>query len=1047
MKKSNSFTIYNASAGSGKTFTLVKEYLVLLLTARNKDSYKHILAITFTNKAVAEMKSRIIESLHLLSEENTSSKADNLIKILICETGLSSEEIRMKSKATLKSIINNYAAFEVSTIDGFTHRVLRTFAKDLDLPLNFEVELNTEEVLTEAVDRLINKAGEDEKLTKVLVSFVLGKTDEDKSWDISRDLLSIAGLLTKETSRPFLELLKNKSLEDFQQLANVLKAEKTSLEESCVALAETFFELIESRGIEEADFTRSSCPKFFRKIVEKDFSQKLDNQWQLNIETQNLYPKSLDAGKKEVLDELQPEIANMFLQVKDKILRMQFLQAIEKNLVPLSLLSAIQNEVEEIKKEDSVVLISDFNATIGKAVKDQPAPFIYERLGEKYRHYFIDEFQDTSELQWENLIPLVDHTLSGGNLSEETGSLTLVGDAKQSIYRWRGGKAEQFMELCSEENPFNIEEKKVVVLPKNYRSSQNIVNFNNSFFNFSASVFESTEHRDLFENCRQEPVSDLEGYVNISFVEADNAEEEMEAYPQRVLEIVRDLDSQNIPKSSICILTRKRKESVAVANYLSENGISVISAESLLLSRSPEVLFINSVLACGLDTTDQDLKFGILDFLLKGKVEAAHDYLFIKDRLGLEDQAFFDSLKPFGIDFNIDKLNALSVYEGTEYIIRSFGLIKDSNAYLQFYLDFVYETSHSKGYGIFDFLELWERKKDSLSIIVPEGENAVQIMTIHKAKGLEFPVVIFPFANSPIKDTARESFWMNLPGSLQSQINVAYLQASEKMKNWEGETPSLYEELCFNSQLDALNVLYVALTRPVQRLYIISKLEIDRKGNENLNKFSGLFISYLKHLGKWDGSNEYEIGNAMEPVEIEPSASNSLPQETFFSSPTEANGISIITRSGMLWDSKQEAAIEKGKLVHELFARINSEKDLQQVLLEAREEGLFKDQQEEEIEKVIFEVVRHPDLQHYFLEGVNNYNERDMISGQGEVLRPDRLNFHNNTVSIIDYKTGAEDRKHTEQINSYALVLEEMGYEIDKKVLIYLNERLTIKNV
>lgn len=993
------------------------------------------------------MKSRIIESLHRLSQENSTSKATALLSILSKETGFSAEEIQVKSKQILKSIINNYASFEVSTIDGFTHRVLRTFAKDLELPLNFEVELHTEEVLTEAVDRLINKAGTDDKLTKVLVSFVLGKTDEDKSWDISRDLLSIAKLLTEETSRPYLEMLKNKSLEDFQQLADLLRSEKTKAEKESIIIAQEFFQLLESNAIEGSDFSRGSCPNFFRKILNKELDQKFDAKWQLEIESHPLYPKAVHPHKQEILDNLQPQIARLFREVKTRILRMQLLNAIEKNLVPLSLLSAIQNEVEELKKENSVVLISDFNATIGSAVKDQPAPFIYERLGERYRHYFIDEFQDTSQLQWENLIPLVDHTLSGGNYSEETGSLTLVGDAKQSIYRWRGGKAEQFMELCAEKNPFNIEQKQVVVLPKNYRSARSIVNFNNSFFNFSASVFENSNHRNLFEKSAQEPVSTLEGYVNISFVEAENAEEELQVYPQRVLEIIQELELQGIPKKSICILTRKRKESVAVANFLSENDISVISAESLLLSRSPEVLFINSILACSLDSSDQHLKFEILDFLLSNQLRVENDFQFRKDRLPLQGQVFFDSLKSFEIDFNVDHLNSLSVYEGVEYIIRSFGLIKGSNAYLQFYLDFVYETSHSKGYGIFDFLELWERKKDSLSIIVPEGEDAVQIMTIHKAKGLEFPVVIYPFANSPIKDTAREHFWMNLPEHLQSSIRVAYLQASEKMKDWEGEAPSLYEELIFNSQLDALNVLYVALTRPVQRLYVISKMDLDRKGNENLNKFSGLFISYLKDLGKWDGSTQYEIGNVQEALEIEISEGSSVTQEAFYSSPTEANGISILTRSGMLWDSKQEMALEKGQLVHELFARIHSEKDVQKVLFEAREEGLIKDEEERDIERLIKEVVSHPQLMEYFIEGVLNYNERDIISGHGEVMRPDRLNFHDEKVSIIDYKTGAEDRKHLEQVNTYAQILQEMGYVIDKKILIYLNEPPLIKNV
>lgn len=1043
MKKSNSFTIYDASAGSGKTFTLVKEYLVLLLSSNRKDAYKNILAITFTNKAVAEMKTRIIDSLHLLSLDTRSRKSENLMKLLTSETGLSSKEIQKRSKTILKSIINNYAAFEVSTIDGFTHRVLRTFAKDLDLPLNFEVELSTEEVLSEAVDRVISKAGEDKALTPVLLSFVLSKTDDDKSWDISRDLLKMAKLLTEETSRPFLDLLKYKDLEDFSKLDRVLKNQIADKEQSAIRVAEDFFELIQAEGIENHHFTRSSCPKFFEKILKRESKIDLNLQWQEKIGTQKLYSKSLEAGKKEILDKLQPQIEQLFLKVKDHLLNIQFLKAIEKNLVPLSLLSAIQNEVEEIKKENAIVLISDFNATIGRAVKDQPAPFIYERLGERYRHYFIDEFQDTSQLQWENLIPLLDHTLSVEHPSEEYGSLTLVGDAKQSIYRWRGGKAEQFMELCRGTNPFTLENKKIVVLPSNYRSARTIVNFNNDFFNFSAAWLENGAHKALFENSAQEPTSEEEGYVNISFVEAENVEEEMEAYPQRVLEILRNLEAENIPRNNVCILTRKRKESIAVAGLLSENGISVISAESLLLTRSPEVGLTTAVLKLTLDSTDKDLKFEILNHLLS-RIELADSFRFVSERIDLEEQAFFDSLLPFGIEFSVEVLNGLTVYEGVEYIIRSFGLVKDSNAYLQFYLDFVYESSHSAGAGIFEFLELWERKKDDLSIVVPKGEDAVQIMTIHRAKGLEFPVVIYPFANSPIKDTARESFWMSLPGEINSGITVAYLNASEKMKMWGGEAAMHYEELCFNSQLDALNVLYVALTRPVQRLYVISKMELDKKGNENSNKFSGLFISYLKHLGKWTGAAEYHFGSPEELPAAEPEGHITVEQQVFHSSPTEGNGISIVTRSGLMWDSKQQAAIEKGHLVHELFAGIHSEADVERVLKNAREEGHFKDREESDIKNIIQEVVRHPELKQYFSEEVLSRTERDIISGTGEILRPDRLNFNGANVSIIDYKTGGEDQKHREQITQYASVLEDMGYKVEKRLLVYLNEGISV---
>ena len=259
----NPFTIYNASAGSGKTFTLVKEYLVLLFRGSRKDAYKQILAVTFTNKAVAEMKSRIIDSLYAFSREDCPKKYLSLRELVAAETGLDEVQMTLKARAVLKNIIHNYAAFEVSTIDGFTHRVLRTFAKDLGLPLNFEVELNSSEVLQEAVERLLSRAGEDMLLTKVLVSFALEKTDEDKSWDIARDLYKIAELLTKEDNQPFLQQLKGKSLSDFEKLSENLRQQLRNLEDETVEAADAFFGLLEAHSLEQDDFSGKYCPKFF----------------------------------------------------------------------------------------------------------------------------------------------------------------------------------------------------------------------------------------------------------------------------------------------------------------------------------------------------------------------------------------------------------------------------------------------------------------------------------------------------------------------------------------------------------------------------------------------------------------------------------------------------------------------------------------------------------------------------------------------------------------------------------------------------------------
>lgn len=985
------------------------------------------------------MKSRIIGSLNALGKEEKTEKEQALLEDLSVSSGMTKEGIQEKSRGILKNIIHNYAAFEVSTIDGFTHRILRTFAKDLGLPLNFEVELRTDEVLTRAVDRLISKAGKDREITRILVNFVLSKTDDDKSWDVARDLFAIARLLTQETSRKFLDILKTKKLSDFEKLGKKIKAQKEDLGEGIIAIANDFFDLLEKKDLDTSCFSGGYCPKFFLKLQKGNFNVNFSANWQRDLAEKVLYSSKVPSNKKAILDDLQPEIVVRYQEAKRAITRLQFLETIEKNLVPLSLLNAIQGQIEEIKAEDSLVLISEFNAIIGRAVRDQPAPFIYERLGDRYRHYFIDEFQDTSQLQWENLIPLVDNTLSLEHAPGEYGSLTLVGDAKQSIYRWRGGKAEQFMELCQKKHPFSIEEVEMLVLPNNYRSARTIVKFNNDFFRFASEVFQSEIHSDLFRNSGQGVVSKKEGYVNISFIEAENASEEMEVYPQRVLEIINKLQEQDRPFADICILARTRKESIAVANYLSEHSIPVISAESLLISRSPKVQFVNAVLHYCLDQTDRSVKYEILDYLLNNLLQVEEEFDFLMHHLEAEGEEFFKGLSRFGINFSRAKATSISVYEAVEYIIRSFSLEAASDAYLQFYLDFVYEVSNTEGAGFFAFVEQWERKKDELSIVVPHGQDAVQIMTIHKAKGLEFPVVIYPFANTQITDTAREHFWIDLPEDLGENVEIAYLRAAEKMTEWEGEAPLLYHDLCCKSQLDTINVLYVAMTRPEQQLYVISKLDLDKKGKENRNKLSGLFIAYLRSLGKWDDSNEYHFGDPAEVFKAERKSSNSLLQENFYSSPTESNGISIITRSGLMWNSKQKEAIEKGQLIHELFSKINTKADVEKVLENAKNEGLFPSEMKEELQKAILEVTGHPDLIHLFENDVVNYNERDIISEDSSLLRPDRLNFSGNKVSIIDYKTGVENPAHRQQISDYAHVLEKMNYDVEQKILVYIN--------
>jgi len=1045
LKISNTFTIYNASAGSGKTFTLVKEYLLLLFTANGNEAYKNILAITFTNKAVDEMKSRIIESLKAFSAQDIPENYSDLFSLISQESGLNENQLKAKSQQILKNIIHNYAAFEISTIDGFTHRILRTFAKDLGIPVNFEVELNTEKILLEAVESLINKAGTDKNLTKVLVDFALTKADDDKSWDITRDLFEISKLLTNENNQIPLQALKGKTLEDFKGFAGNLKEEIASTAIQVENFANEFFAILEENNLDFSDFNRSSLPKYFEKLQKNQAINDFNAQWIQKLKDEPLYKKSFkDEAKKSIIDQLQPEITSLFDNSKTAYCKLEFLEAVKKNIVQLSLLNAINHEIEEIKKEHSLLLISEFNPRISAEVKGQPAPFIYERLGERYQNYFIDEFQDTSQMQWENLMPLIDHSLSGMASNDQKASLMLVGDAKQSIYRWRGGKAEQFIDLYSNTNPFSIE-KEVINLPFNYRSGGRIVDFNNSFFHYASQFLSHPDYKDLFESSFQESQKDKFGYVNISFIEAENKEQEFEFYPIKILEIIRDLDEKGFAKNDICILTRQKSEGIAIAGYLSEQGISVISSETLLISRSPEVTFITDLMRFSLNPTDNTLKLSIFDFL-KYRLKLDNPHQVITENLQFNEASFFDWLKNYGINFESQKLQYLPLYESVEYIIRIFSLVEGSDAYIQFFLDFVHEATQKEAAGVSTFLEVWDQKKSTLSIVVPKEEDAVQVMTIHKAKGLEFPILIYPFANSTIQDTRKDSLWLELEPPLED-IPMCYLSASKKMLNWTKKPETAYKELIFQKELDAINVLYVALTRASQQLYILSKNEIDSKGNENKGKISGLFIGFLKEKGLWNEGLNYEFGKIEEVPTTHQSVIETRHYENYYSSSTQGKAVNIITRSGSLWDTKQEEAIEKGQIIHDILAEIKTDKDIETAIANAVKNGVITKEIKGKIKSTIQEITSHPDLRHFYSGKMKIHTERDILTASGKKLRPDRLNFDGNNLSIIDYKTGKFKESHKLQIEHYSDILDSMGFLVIKKILVYINKEISVQHI
>ncbi|MGC1472982.1 MAG: UvrD-helicase domain-containing protein [Psychroserpens sp.] len=1049
MQNQSAFTIYNASAGSGKTFTLVKDYLKIVFRAQGSLAFRTILALTFTNKAVAEMKARIIETLQIFSKDTILNSSNSMFDMLVHELNTDPQELHKKSIIILQTIVHNYAAFDISTIDKFNHKLIRTFAYDLKLPINFEVELDTITMLGKAVDRLIDKAGHDKELTKVLVDFAIEKTDDDRSWDIAFDFNDIAQLLVNENELPYLNLLKNKTITDFNTLKSKLKFQNKSIEKQIVELAENTLSLIESNNLEIEDFSRKTLPNHFIKVSNLDLNGLYSNKLQENLANNtSIYTKSLAPGKATTIDQLLPEIETNYLTIKQLVFTSKFLKNALKHITPLSVLSAIAKTLQELKEEEDLLLISEFNTIINDEIKKQPAPFIYERIGEKFKHYFIDEFQDTSGLQWTNLIPLIDNILSAQDLKEETGTAMLVGDAKQAIYRWRGGRAEQFIELYTKiSKPFTSGQQ-VKNLPTNYRSHKTVVEFNNTFFeHISSFAFTNEQHEQIYKNAKQDVFFNQEGYVELNFLETEG-EDKNELYCEAVLETIKKAERHGFMKKDICIIVRKKKEGIAIAEYLSEKDVAIISSETLLLRNAPEVQFINQLMTLSLQPENDEIKIQLLNYLADEKLELDDVHAFFEQMVRLQPKSLFETLNSQGFDFDYNAFLQLPIYEAVESVIRGFRLNTVSNAYIQFYLNEVFDFSQKYNASFSSFLEFWSRKQDKLSIVAPSGKDAIQIMTIHKSKGLEFPVVIFPYANQDIYFDMNPKIWFPVDETQFDGFSHLYVGINKDLEDLNDLGVQLYSDYRSQLELDSLNLLYVVLTRAVEHLYIISEYDVERKDStEKLTKYSGLFINYLKSIGIW---NEHQMlyhfgqpktSHVSSKIDIE-----TIEQHQFISVKKEDHNLKILTSSGYLWGTAQEEAILKGNLVHQIMSFIITREDIDVALDYALSTGLINSNQRPDLKTTINQLVNHTALKAVFDSPLDVYNERDIITKDGKLLRPDRVVINASKEAIIvDYKTGLQHARHKEQLFDYQFILEEMDYTVIKKLLIYINDEITVK--
>ncbi len=1045
-----SFSIYDASAGSGKTYALVKEYLKIILVAPKNDAYRNILAITFTNKAVHEMKSRIVGNLSEFAKDIPSQKSQDLMQDLAKETELSIIQIKTKSQQIIKHIIHNYAAFDISTIDKFTHKVIRAFAHDLGLPMTFEVTLDTENLLVEAVDAIISQAGEDETLTKLLIDFTMEKTDDDKSWDISREILETGRLVLNENNRNEITHFQNKSIAEFVEIKKKLAEAYKVLEKENTALAENALLLIEKNGIDEKSFSGGYFPKHLISIQEGKFNPK--NKTYHEFGDVKINKTAKDSA---IIENIIPELLKILDKTYKNFEKRDFYKAFLKNITPLSLLNTVSNELAKIQEEQNVLSISEFNAIIHREIQNQPAPFIYERLGERYRHFFIDEFQDTSEMQWQNLIPLIDNATSS-EIDGEKGTLMIVGDPKQSIYRWRGGKAEQFIQLSKDHNPFNNPEKVLEHLDENYRSYSQIIEFNNEFFQLLSGEFEHEDYKDLYQNhSHQKSNAKTGGYVNISFIpkieeteDDDETLDKTELYLLATLNTIQKVKQEGFDYKEIVVLTRKRSHGIAVANYLTEQSIPLLSSETLMIQNATEVRFIIHLLKYLKNNSDLEAKAHFLLYVAEKLQHKLPVHDFIAKGISLKKESEFENwLTSFDISLSFQDIRKKSLYEAVELIVSKFLQTQNGNAYIQYFLDIVLERDIRNQAGISDFLNYWDKNADKFSIPSPEGKNAVRIMTIHKSKGLEFPVVIMPFADEDYSRSPKNKLWIDTEVD-DFGLPKVLVDNSKAVEGFGAAAKTVYVQKSQEELLDNINVLYVALTRAEEQLFVISNMNLDSKGVARKNNMSTFFVDYLINKGDFNEDKlEYEFGN---PTKLS-SKSDKTDDVQLIQSVGEVlnpKNIKISQRESLMWGTHQQEAIEYGNVVHEILSFVKIKSDIDLAITKSIESGLITINQKELVFDTIQEIVNHPELSICFEEGNQVLNEQTIIQKEGKIVRPDRMVLNSNKeVFLLDYKTGTHNPKHGLQLENYQNAIEKMGYKVVKKSLIYIGEQINVVNL
>lgn len=1106
-EKNPQLTVYKASAGSGKTFTLAKEYMTLVI--KDPMAYRTILAVTFTNKATEEMKNRILSKLYSISRR--LKDGDDYLK-QIHETlhDMSEEQIICNAGIALSNLIHNYNYFRVETIDTFFQGVLRNLARELDLTANLRIGLNDEQVEQQAVDELIEELGDTDKLLFWIMDYIKENIADDKSWNVIGQIKNFGTHIFKDYYKDNAERL-NECLEKedfFKDFIAKMRKLQGDAKGHFDHIASTFFDALDENNLTADDFQNKSRGiwSYFNKLRNGSYDDDdLCNATLAKcLDNESSWVKKADAKPGNPAFDLVTGLLFKLLhhseESRPKLLRIyKSAELTLRHLNQLRLLSSIDKKVRELNHDANRFLLSDTQNLLHSLIQDSDSPFIFEKIGTQLEHVMIDEFQDTSTVQWKNFKVLLQETMS----HENPGNL-IVGDVKQSIYRWRSGDWRLLNNIEDEfKQPLYTVESKP--LATNYRSDRNIIDFNNAFFKMAAQLeyealcelegkmdnvpFEQEVHEakqmdkaysDVHQDVPQK--KDAKGYVRIHLLAQNNTEEGAKYKDQMLkmtLDTINELAAKGVPCSKMAILVRTNGIIQEVADYLmAKSRYPLVSDEAFRLDASQAVNLLVTALYHLTHPDDAIASQSIIKF-----VENAEDVdkdcleLYFGHEDELLQEPLLDLVEHLFCIFQLSKLEAQSAYVCAFFDKLSAYLADNSS-------------------DIDNFLEEWNTTLHNKSIHSDKVEG-IQLISIHKSKGLEFDNVIMPFCDWTMEKG--DTIWCTPTEEPYNELPLVPVDFSaKKMMGSIYEDDYKHEHL--QNMVDNLNLLYVAFTRAGRNLFVYGKrgnvtsrsfiiedclsAEDRERVNANGEKETVPCVSKaLQNINKntpWDDQPQalegagtekktddiyFEYGTIDATVKQE---SNTESDNVFLTQP-EPRSLHIQTSPSLRTfrpsqksidfiqgedvDEQQNFYVKLGTVLHALFSTIRTQDDIESALRQLELDGILYDENisKERIESLLRKRLNSPLVSEWFSDKWKVMNECSLLyrdeDGKVKEDRPDRVLIGKDETVVIDFKFGKQKSEHHQQVHRYMSQLQQMTGREVKGFLwyVYPNQVVEVK--